>query len=91
MFSPNIKTYKVKKRSWYKKKKKRSWSSHCGTMGLATPLQCQDAGLIPSPAQWVKRSGIAAAVVLSCNCDLDLIPGQELHMPQGGQKKGGGG
>lgn len=29
--------------------------------GLAAPLQCQDAGLIPGLAQWVKGSGIAAA------------------------------
>ena len=30
--------------------------------GLAVSLQCQDASLIPGPAQWVKGSGIAAAV-----------------------------
>ena len=39
------------------------WSSHCGTMGLAASLQCQDASMIPSLAQWVKRSGVVAAAV----------------------------
>ena len=38
-------------------------SSHCGAMGLATSLQHQDTGLIPSPAQRVKGSGLAAAAV----------------------------
>ena len=27
----------------------------------------------PDPAQWVKRSGVAAAV--GCSCGLDLVPG----------------
>ena len=31
--------------------------------GLGTSLQCQDAGLIPGLAQWVKGSGMAPAVV----------------------------
>ena len=31
-----------------------SWSSHCGTMGLAASWEHWDAGSIPSPAQWVK-------------------------------------
>ena len=44
-------------------------SSHCGTMGSATSLQGLDAGLISSPAQWVKR-------IWDChNCGWDLIPG----------------
>ena len=30
------------------------WSSCCGAAGLTVSLQCQDAGSIPSPAQWVK-------------------------------------
>ena len=29
-------------------------SSHCDTMGTVASLECQDAGLIPGPAQWVK-------------------------------------
>ena len=37
-------------------------SSHCGVMGPAASLQHQDMGLIPSPAQWVKGSGVAAAI-----------------------------
>ena len=41
-----------------------SWSSPYGTMGSAAFLQCQEAGLIPGPAQWVKGSGVAAAMAL---------------------------
>ena len=37
-------------------------SSRCGATRLAVPLQRQDADSIPSPAQWVKGSGIATAV-----------------------------
>ena len=37
--------------------------SHCGSNGSAASLEHWDAGLIPSPAQWVKGSSIAAAVV----------------------------
>lgn len=33
-------------------------SSRWGTMGSAQSLQHQDAGSIPSPAEWVKRSGL---------------------------------
>ena len=29
-------------------------SSHCGATGLAASWECQDKGLIPSLAQWVK-------------------------------------
>ena len=35
-------------------KKKLTWSSCCGVRGLAASLQRQNAGSIPSPAQWVK-------------------------------------
>ena len=45
-----------------KKKKSAAQSSHCGVMGSAVSLQCQDAGSIPGLAQWVKGSGIAAAM-----------------------------
>ena len=38
------------------------WSFCCGTMGSAASLQCQDAGSSPRLTQWVKGSGIAAAV-----------------------------
>ena len=38
-------------------------SSCCGTTGLAVSLQHQDAGSIPSPAQWVKGSIIVTAAV----------------------------
>ena len=31
-----------------------SWSSRCGTMGSVVSWEHGDAGLIPSPAQWVK-------------------------------------
>ena len=31
-------------------------------MVLAVSLQHQDAGLVPDPAQWVKGSGVAAAI-----------------------------
>ena len=34
-------------------------SSHCSEAGLVASLKCQDAGLIPGPAHWVKGSGIA--------------------------------
>ena len=38
------------------------WSSSCGTAGLAVAsLQCQNADLIPSQAQQVKGSSVAAA------------------------------
>lgn len=40
----------------------KSWSSHCGATGQAASLQHKDAGLIPSPAQWIKGSGVDAAV-----------------------------
>ena len=36
-------------------------SSICGPMGSAASLHCQDTGSIPSPAQGVKGSGVAAA------------------------------
>ena len=38
-------------------------------------LQHKDAGLIPSPVQWVKESGVATACGIDHNCSLDLIPG----------------
>ena len=44
-------------------KKEGCWSSCCGVTGLATPLQHQVTGLIPSLVQWVKGSGVATAVV----------------------------
>ena len=39
------------------------WSSCCGAKGLEVSLQRQHAGWIPSPAQWVKGSGIATAAM----------------------------
>ena len=37
------------------------WSSHCGTTGSVASLHHQDAGSIPSLAQWVKGSHVTAA------------------------------
>ena len=42
-------------------------------MGLAAHLEHWDAGLIPGLAQWVKGSGVIAAVVWVTAVDLDLI------------------
>ena len=39
------------------------WSPVCGATGLAASLQRQEAGLVPSQAQWVKGSGNATTVV----------------------------
>lgn len=60
-------------------------SSHYGTMRLAASLQCEDAGSIPSPLQWVKNT---ALLHCSCNCGSDLIkkkkmlifPGKQSHL-----------
>ena len=39
-------------------------------------VQCQDAGSIPGPEQWVKGSDVAKAVAgLGHNFSSDLIPG----------------
>ena len=38
-------------------------NSRCGATGSAASLQRQDAGSIPSLAQWVRGSSIAAAAV----------------------------
>ena len=56
-------------------------------MGLVAPLQCQDAGWIPVLKQWVKRPRIArpAGEVATVAQMRSLT--QELHMPQGGQKR----
>jgi len=35
----------------------------------------EDADLIPGLTQWVKRSGIAVAVVQACSYSSNLIPG----------------
>ena len=44
-----------------------SGSSHSGTVGYESVCSgwdpCGDEGLIPGPAQWIKVSGVAAAVV----------------------------
>ena len=56
-------------------------------MGLVVSLQCKDAGLIRSPAQWIKGPGVATIVAQIANgLDSDPWP-RELHMPQGGGKK----
>ena len=64
-------------------------SSYCGATGSAAFLQCQEAGSIPSPAQWVSGLGIQHCYSCGrgCNCSSDLIPGLELHMAQGAQKR----
>ena len=46
----------------FKKSLPTPWPLNSGTMGLAVSLQSQDAGLIPGLAQWVKESGVTAAV-----------------------------
>ena len=57
-------------------------------MGSATSLQHQDVGLIPGLAQWVKGSNVAtAAACVDLKYGWDLIPGLELHMPWGHQKR----
>ena len=52
----------------------------CGETGSVTTLQCQDAGSIPSPAQYVKGSSIATAVAQIWSLTLELC------MLRGGQK-----
>ena len=44
-------------------KKREQWSSHYGAMGSKASLSLQNTGSIPSPAQWGKGSGVAAAAV----------------------------
>ena len=43
--------------------KKTNRSSHYGTMSLVLSLERRDAGALPGPAQWVKKSCVATAVV----------------------------
>ena len=64
-----------------------SWSSHCGTKGLAVSLQCQDAGSIPSLTQWIKGSGVATSV--SQAATLAQIPSwaRKLHTPEAAKKQ----
>ena len=51
-------------------------SSCCGTTGSVVSLQRQEAGLIPGPAQWVKRIWCCHSCSgVDCNCASDLIPG----------------
>ena len=60
--------------------KKNEVSSHCEAMGLAASVQCQDAGLILSLAQWVKGSSIAAAMVMVTTVAQISSLAQKLHM-----------
>ena len=46
----------------YYKSNAEFWSSCSGAMGLVVSLQRWNADSIPGFAQWVKRSGVAAAV-----------------------------
>ena len=62
-------TFKIQKQDLLPK------SPHCGTMGLAASLEHWDAGLIPSPIQWVKIQCCHSCNV-GHNCGCDLIPGQ---------------
>ena len=65
----------------------KSRSSCCGTTGSGASLQLQDAGSIPSQAQWVKGSSIAAAAAYVTTVAQIWSLTQELHMPQSGQKR----
>ena len=47
----------------------------------------QGAGSIPSPAHWVKRSSVAAAVAQVTIVAQGRSLAQELHMPPDGQKR----
>ena len=49
-------------------------------MGSVVSLQHQDAGLIPSPAQWVKGSGVTTAAV-AIVATVALIPGLDPPEP----------
>lgn len=63
-----------------------SKNSLCGTMGLEVSLQHQDTGSIPSPAQWIKGSGVTIVMVwVTTAAQISLA--QELHMLQGSQKR----
>ena len=56
-------------------------------MGLATSLQCQDAGSTLSPSQWVKGPGtVAAAAQMATVAQIGSLT-WELHMPWGSKKK----
>ena len=56
-------------------------------MGLAMSLQHQGTGSIPSLAQWVKRSSVAAAVAWVPPAAWIWSLAQELHMQQGAKKE----
>ena len=64
-------------------------SSHCSEAGLVASLKCQDAGLIPGPAHWVKGSGIANHVGGSCSSDLFPGPGTPYAKGQPKKREGG--
>ena len=61
-------------------------NSCCGPKRLAMFWEHWDAGLIPGPAQRV-RTCCCYSCCLGPNCELNLIPCWEFHMPQGSKKK----
>lgn len=79
-----VEDQKQVKQGWKEKSvKNNSRSSFCGTRGWVASLQCQDAGLIPRLAWWVKR-------IWHCNSyrsDMIMIPGLGTPYPVGWPKK----
>jgi len=59
-------------------------SSCCGATGSS--LQCQDSGLIPGLAEWVKGSMLPQGGI-DCKCCSDLIPGPGTPYAVGWPKK----
>ena len=67
-------------------KKKKTWSSHCGTSRLAASWEHWDTGSIPDMAQWVKDP-VCPGCGLGHNCVSDLIPGPGTPYAAGWPKK----
>ena len=61
-------------------------SSKYGPVGSAASLQCQDTGLMPGPAQWVKDLALLQLQHRSY-CSSDVIPGLGTPYAMGQPKK----